>query len=475
MTYLKDVEAIKKRLAELPKGYISRKKIGGKERLYLQWREGGKVRSRYIKKGEEEEILRLVAERQELQRRLDEVVAGSVRYMSTGKVAEEVSGYEVARGGSAASGEGVASSKSDVPDETVAYYLKWADEVIGEIDGKYEVKFLKPNYNSVVSEYTGGKDYWSREEFTAFLADRIFSRDRRDADELLSRLGLTSYDSIQVGLAVKAINPRDLIWIAEDPEEKFEDVVTDVFESVFVKAVDLEGGSVDTPEGQNIKRYGVFDGRYGIFKKRLSPITTDVESELAAAALGERLGVGCCRCTRVDEDTVFSEFEYDFTKEHIVHFRHLVTVRQDGNRLHELMAARPEYFPDYAKMIALDFITRQDDRHLSNIAVRLSDAGESFYPLYDNGRCLFYEDTEETVKKACKDIKGFSTAFGRDGTYYDYILQLKDMGVSFDRILDLSIGDKEIKDILTAAGFKGYRLSGACRWVRKCIELLKDN
>ena len=469
MTYLKDVEAIKKRLAELPKGYISRKKIGGKERLYLQWREGGKVRSRYIKKGEEEEILRLVAERQELQRRLDEIVAGSVRYMSAGKVAEEVSGYAVARSESAAGGGATASG------EPAAYYLKWADEVIGEIDDRYEVKFLKPDYNPVVSEYTGGKDCWSREEFTAFLADRIFSRDRRDADELLSRLGLTSYDSIQVGLAVRAINPRDLIWIAERPDEKFEDVVTEVFESVFVKGVDLEGGSVDTPEGQNIKRYGVFDGRFGIFKKRLSPITTDVESELAAAALGKRLGIDCCRCARVDEDTVFSEFEYDFTKEHIVHFRHLVIARQDGNRLHELMAARPEYFPDYTKMIALDFITRQDDRHLSNIAVKHSDAGESFYPLYDNGRCLFYEDTEETVKKACKDIKGFSTAFGRDGTYYDYILQLKAMGVSFDKILDLSIGDKEIKDILTAAGFKGYRLSGACRWVRKCIELLKEN
>ena len=35
-------------LAELPKGYISKKNIRGRESYYLQWREGDKIVSKYI-------------------------------------------------------------------------------------------------------------------------------------------------------------------------------------------------------------------------------------------------------------------------------------------------------------------------------------------------------------------------------------------------------------------------------------------
>lgn len=35
-------------LQELPKGYISKKKIAGKEYCYLQHRDGGKIMSKYI-------------------------------------------------------------------------------------------------------------------------------------------------------------------------------------------------------------------------------------------------------------------------------------------------------------------------------------------------------------------------------------------------------------------------------------------
>jgi len=45
---------------------------------------------------------------------------------------------------------------------------------------------------------------------------------------------------------------------------------------------------------------------------------------------------------------------------------------------------------DISRMILADFITRQDDRHLSNMAIKMNDVGESIYPLYDNGRSLFY-------------------------------------------------------------------------------------
>ena len=43
-----------------PKKYISKKVIGGRPYLYLQWRENGRIRSQYIKKEDQDEWMRNV-------------------------------------------------------------------------------------------------------------------------------------------------------------------------------------------------------------------------------------------------------------------------------------------------------------------------------------------------------------------------------------------------------------------------------
>ena len=60
------VEEIRKELETLPKGYISNKTIGGKVRHYLQWNEGGKLKSKYIKDSEYEEIKTKIERRKRL-------------------------------------------------------------------------------------------------------------------------------------------------------------------------------------------------------------------------------------------------------------------------------------------------------------------------------------------------------------------------------------------------------------------------
>ena len=59
-----------------------------------------------------------------------------------------------------------------------------------------------------------------------------------------------AYDPIQIGLMTHAISARDMLWIAKDRSDRFNDAVTEVFDSVFMNGVDLKGDSVDTPEGQ---------------------------------------------------------------------------------------------------------------------------------------------------------------------------------------------------------------------------------
>lgn len=456
ITDIDHIKRLEKQIEELPSGYISRKIINGKERLYLQWREGSKVRSRYIKNAEKEEMLQKISMRKALQREL-ETVTGRIREEHhPGMVAEPQQIYYY--------GQRSAPVK----------WMKWKDTVIGEIDADCNVRFTRPDFNDTVRSYTHGKTCWTRDELTAFLDERIVSSSRRDIEKILYRCGLMEYDTLKIGMITKGICARDLMWIASAEDELFSDAITEVFESVFHQKVDLQGDSIDTPEGQNIKRYGVHGGHYGIFKKRLSPLTSDIESELAAAELALRAGIPCCPCVRVDQDTVFSRFCYDFANEYIVHFRRLITQRGSSDEIENMIAVRPQYIADIARMTAFDFVTRQDDRHLSNIAVKINGEGESFYPLYDNGRSLFYEDTEETVKKACGDVHAFATAFGPEGSYYDHVKHLSEMGISFRKLMDLNIREHEISDILERSGFSGYRLKGACSWIISCLEELRS-
>ena len=81
---------------------------------------------------------------------------------------------------------------------------------------------------------------------------------------------------------------------------------------------------------------------------------------------------GCLAACRIDKDTVFFAFLYDFSKEYVVHFRRLFDGVRSDNEYKNLISVRPQYKDNIARMILLDFITKQDDRHLSNIAVQIN-------------------------------------------------------------------------------------------------------
>ena len=352
-------------------------------------------------------------------------------------------------------------------------YLKWDENIVAVIDKDNAVTFTAPELNKVVSLYTKGKSSWAPEEFNTFLAERIVSRDRRDIERILFRMGLSQYDAPRIAEITRAIHPKDLLWIAHSEEERLDTVMTEVFSSVFIQRVDMTGDSIDTPEGLNIKRYGVMDGKYGIYKQRISPLTTDVESEIAVYLLARKLGVPVCPAVRADKNTVFSTFLFDFTKEYIVHFRRLFDGSRSDNEYQNLIGARPQYKDEIARMILLDFITRQDDRHLSNIAIKIGAGGESFYALYDNGRSLFYEDTEEMVRCAVNDPAGYATSFGYTGTYWDYARDIAKERGGLAGLIRLDITEEEVTRVLTEAGFKGYRFEGSKEWILKTLDMLR--
>jgi len=353
-------------------------------------------------------------------------------------------------------------------------WFKWKDYVIGTISKDNAVTFTDPEYNEVVSLYTRGERSWTSDQFTDFLSQRIVSRDRRDIEKILFRLGLSHYDVLAISQVTRGIHPRDLLWIAHQEDEAFDTAITDVFDSVFHQRIDMQGDSIDTPEGYNIKRYGAYRGEYGIYKQRINPLTTDVESEVAVYLLAKKLGVECCPAYRTGKDTVFSAFLYDFSKEYIVHFRRLFAGVRSDNEYQNLISVRPQYKNDFARMIVLDFISRQDDRHLSNMAIKICRKAESFYPLYDNGRSLFYEDSEEMVAQAVSDPINYATAFGYSGTYYDYVKEIAEERGSLKGLMNLDVGKDVVLEILKAAEFTGYRLDGALEWIMKTLEIVRS-
>jgi hypothetical protein len=355
----------------------------------------------------------------------------------------------------------------------VVRWLKWKNETIGTIDSTNAVHFIQPEYNEVVSIYTKGANFWTPDQFTEFLLERAVSRDRRDIERILFRCGMSHYDVQRISEITRGIHPKDLLWVATTEDERLETVITDVFDSVFHQRMDLVGDSIDTPEGYNIKRYGVYNGQYGIYKQRISPLTTDVESEIAVYLLAQKLGVPCCPAYRVDRDTVFSVFLYDFSKEYIVHFRRFFDGARSDNEYQNLVAVRPQYKDDISRMILLDFITRQDDRHLSNVAIKVSDV-ESFYPLYDNGRSLFYEDTKDMVKEAVNNPEPYATTFGYAGTYWDYVGEIADERDGLHGLLNLDISESDVHALLKEAEFTGYRLDGALQWIMKTMGMLRE-
>lgn len=104
---MKSEEQIKAQIESLPKGSITKKCIQGKDRYYLQWREGDKVKSRYVKVAELPELAAQIEQRKALQQELldlqittaENLIAGSsvkvaaeaaADYQATVKVDAEV-------------------------------------------------------------------------------------------------------------------------------------------------------------------------------------------------------------------------------------------------------------------------------------------------------------------------------------------------------------------------------------------------
>lgn len=77
----KEIADILEKINALPAGNITRRKIRGKSRMYLQWREDGRTKSKYIKAADEEAVAAAVAMRKTLEAEYKKLKNGATLFV----------------------------------------------------------------------------------------------------------------------------------------------------------------------------------------------------------------------------------------------------------------------------------------------------------------------------------------------------------------------------------------------------------
>lgn len=337
--------------------------------------------------------------------------------------------------------------------------------------GTYRKGRIEILSNSLEAElYFGVLRVVDGQELSEFIRDRIISKDRRDIDKFLSSIGLNHYDAHEIALITRLVNPMDQFWLRKDSSETYENFVKPKLEELF-KYNKIGQANTMSSGGQNIKYYREYNGDFGVVKKRLTGLTYDTESELAVYQLSKLLRVETCPVYRVDNDHTFSVFLYNFWGDSIIHMRHALKKRDPSKDTYtQIIESFPKIKNDVIRMLILDFVTAQDDRHMSNYALFNGE----LYPLYDNGRSLFWENRVEDIHEALKDVKMYSTSFGDIGSYYDVLYDISQEGILFSDLVNLNIPYRDIYEAYETAEYKDReRLTLISKWTSYCLKELK--
>jgi len=154
--------------------------------------------------------------------------------------------------------------------------------------------------------------------------------------------------------------------------------------------------------GNNEKFLGrrICDGKLGVVKFPIIKSSLDCINEVVAYRLGLLFGIPVCKASREVFDgraCIISEYAVapdDVNR--IVSLRRAVgeADRTKFNAIFNIdwicSHISREAMQDYIRMILLDILMRQTDRHVKNIAF----INNKMYPLFDNGRSLFFEEPD---------------------------------------------------------------------------------
>lgn len=359
------IRRLEQELSECVSGYISHKMIGGKERLYLQWTENGKLKSRYLKAGESDAVCASVERRRQLQEQLKRLRATPEGVQANHLKRRVVRNMEHITGTLMLEDRPIATVKngvlSDCREDLLPLYLKRAKNIEG------------------------------------WIASRAIDEHRTNSRLLKKVLRLRETDDVQTALAVNAATVTDRYWFKpEGATVTYDDIR---FKENYFDTLALRGDPDSfsrkpsrTPELTNIgsfeKCWRLIDGKWWMYK---SGTEAEYFSELFICRLGEKLGLDMAHY-ELDGSYIRSR---DFTDGARVNFepiRSLVDDDEDYETCFRLLnAMSPELARQYLRLIWMDSVCFNMDRHTENFGfLRDVKTGKilSMAPNYDNNIAL---------------------------------------------------------------------------------------
>ena len=302
------------------------------------------------------------------------------------------------------------------------------DDVSGFIQRIYSV--FAPDHLPVgVAMRHGSID---RASLNDWWAERSIPASRSGIQEALEALELSSTRTLLVrcfGLSLSDqywIKPeaKDLAWEQINFfENAFSDDIGDVLFGTRKVVNVLDFSSPDsTSDGNLKKRWKIIGGKRCLIKGGSNPFRQQPFNEVIASAIMERLEIPHVTYQLVwNEEAPYSLCEDFITEEtELVPAWRIMHTQKKPNDLsvyqHFVRCAKMLGIPDVAsflnRMIVLDFILANEDRHFNNFgAVRNAETLEwlGMAPIYDSGSSLGYDKVAAEIRKGrnvvCKPFK----------------------------------------------------------------------
>lgn len=432
-------------IAELPKGYISQKTIGGKMYFYHQWSEQGQKQSKYLHDSEIEPLTKQIELRKRLQAELRELRTGRKSMQSE-----------------------VAQMKCVLMHKTIPVAQIELDDVSGfiqKIDAVYAPEHLPvgvPIRQGRVDR-AGLNDWWT---------ERSIPASRSGVREALETLEISNTKMLLVRCL--GLSLSDQYWIKPDGTEitweqinffdnTFSDDIGDVLFGANKKANALDFSSPDsTSDGNLKKRWKIIDGKRCLIKGGSNPFRQQPFNEVIAAGIMERLGIPHVSYSVTwNKEAPYSVCEDFITSDtELVPAWRIVQTQKKRNEVsayrHFVNCAEALGIPDVVqfldRMLVLDYIIANEDRHLNNFgAIRNAETLEwlGMAPIYDSGSSLGYDKVAAEIRRGqnifCKPFKNH---------HEEQLKLVSDFSwIDFDRLSDIR---ELIVETLSSDGAREY-------------------
>ena len=328
---------------------------------------------------------------------------------------------------------------------------KWENNRLTVLDDQLLPLFLSRVHNA---------DMW--------LETRAIDSHRANSRLLKKALRLTGRDDVSTVMHVNGATITDNYWIKPiDSDLTYEQVR---FDNAYFSRLALKGTydsfnkaatskHSKTPELTNIgsfeKCWKLRDGEWWMYKKANH---NEQFSELFICELGRELGMNMAHYER-GEGCVRSK---DFTDGAKVNFEPAMAFMGDNEEYEDVIASLeklcPQAIPDYIRMIFMDTITANPDRHTNNFGLlRDTETGEllGLAPMFDHNMALISRGYPAKPKKSDLLISLFDEVMTAHPEYCEYLPVLTEstvrkvidklsMKVRTQAVVDLVMGRYEL-------------------------------